>query len=201
MNSQADLVAHLRRSGVLRSPNLIDAFSRIDRADFIRPEYLPEAYEDYPLPIGYGQTISQPYTVAFMLEALQPQPGDTVLDIGSGSGWTTALIAHCAGSVTGVERIAELVAFSRRNLERYKFENASIIQAGKALGLPGQTFDKILVSAAADSLPETLLEQLKEGGTLVIPIGHSIRLLKKDADGTIREIIFEGFVFVPLVTG
>jgi protein-L-isoaspartate(D-aspartate) O-methyltransferase len=199
MNSQADLVSHLRWTGVLHSTSLIEAFERVDRADFIRPEYRAEAYEDYPLPIGYGQTISQPYTVAFMLEALRLKPEDTVLDIGSGSGWTTALIAQCAKHVTGVERIRELVAFSRNNLHPYGLKNAVIEEAGSELGLPGKRFDKILVSAAADSIPDTLLSQLNNGGILVIPVRYSILVIQKDRNGALSEEIFEGFVFVPLL--
>jgi protein-L-isoaspartate(D-aspartate) O-methyltransferase len=199
MNSQADLVSYLRRTGVLHSPNLIEAFQKTDRSDFVRPEYRAEAYEDYPLPIGYGQTISQPYTVAIMLEALRLKPEDTVLDIGSGSGWTTAIIAQCANHVTGLERIRELVAFSRNNLQPYGLENAVIEEAGGTLGIPGKRFDKILVSAAADRLPVTLLDQLNDGGILVIPVRYSILVVKKDQNGSLSEEEFEGFVFVPLV--
>jgi protein-L-isoaspartate(D-aspartate) O-methyltransferase len=199
MQSQAELVQHLIRTGILRSPALIDAFSTIDRIDFVRPEYQHEAYGDFPLPIGYGQTISQPYTVAFMLEALQPGPEDTILDIGSGSGWTTALLARCAKDVTGVERIAELVTFARDNLARYNFDNASVQQAGRELGIPSKTFDKILVSAAADELPRSLLEQLNPGGTLVIPIRNSIVVLNKMQNGEISQRTHQGFVFVPLI--
>lgn len=199
MNSQAELVSYLRATGVLHSINLVEAFLKVDRAGFVRPEYLVEAYEDYPLPIGYGQTISQPYTVAFMLEALRLRPEDTVLDIGSGSGWTTALIAHCARHVTGVERIRELVAFSRHNLRPYGLENAVIEEAGPGLGLSGRRFDKILVSAAADTLPDTLIDQLNNGGILVIPVRHSIVVVQKDGQGALSEQVYEGFVFVPLL--
>ena len=199
MNSQEALVAHLQRIGVLTSPLLIEAFRSIDRADFVRPEYRAEAYEDYPLPIGYGQTISQPYTVAFMLEALRLQPEDSVLDIGSGSGWTTALIACCAGSVRGVERIPQLVDYARANLARYTLDNASVREAGEALGAPGERFDKILVSAAAECLPTLLLEQLKEGGILVIPVRHAILVVHKEEDGHCTQQVYEGFIFVPLL--
>lgn len=199
MKTEEELVSHLKRYGVLRSKNLISAFMHIDRADFIRPEYFEEAYEDYPLPIGQGQTISQPYTVAFMLEALHLHPSDSVLDIGSGSGWTTALIAHCAKEVVGIERLDDLVRFGRRNLERYNLSNASIIRAGSELGIPGRTFDKILVSAAARTLPESLLSQLRNGGRLVIPVEHAIVVVAKDDQGMISQSFFEGFNFVPLI--
>src|SRR3989338_5684724 len=114
-------------------------FEKIDRADFVSSEYQAEANENYPLPIGFGQTISQPFTVAFMLKLLSPQEGDKVLDVGCGSGWTTALLANLVGKtgkVFGVEIIPELVSFCRKNLAKYNFPNAEIIQAGAELGLP-----------------------------------------------------------------
>ena len=107
MDSKEELVAHLERNtGVLKTPVLKAAFKVVDRKDFVAGDYAIEAYEDYPLPIGYGQTISQPTTVAFMCELLGPKRGDKILDLGSGSGWTTALLAHVVGpegSVVGVE--------------------------------------------------------------------------------------------------
>jgi protein-L-isoaspartate(D-aspartate) O-methyltransferase len=199
MRTNTELIEHLRRTGVLHSPALIESFTAVDRKDFVRPEHLPQAYEDYPLPIGYGQTISQPFTVAFMLELLELRPDDTVLDIGSGSGWTTALIAVIAKKVWGVERIPELAAFARANLSKYHFENAAIETATSQLGIPGRTFDKILVSASALDLPNTLIEQLNPGGILVIPVRDSIFQIKKQLDKTITENEHYGFVFVPLI--
>ena len=199
MTSQSELVDHLRRRGVLNSKNLINAFHTVDRKDFVRPEYRSEAYEDYPLSIGYGQTISQPYTVSFMLEALQVGPDDSVLDIGSGSGWTTAMIATMAREVTGMERIPELVEFARQNLAKYDFPNARIERSGEELGCPQKTFDRILVSASAQYLPDTLISQLNAGGKLVIPVQDSIVVISKADDGSLSKEVFYGFVFVPLI--
>lgn len=178
------------------------AFKKINRADFVTPDYQVEAGEDYPLPIGYGQTISQPFTVAFMLELLEPQKGDRVLDVGSGSGWTTALLAVLVsekGKVFGVEKIPELVEFGRKNLTKYNFPNAKIIQAGAELGLPSEApFARILVSAAAEAIPETLLQQLQSPGVMVLPVKNTLIQIKKDTVGKITRKEFPGFAFVPL---
>lgn len=188
---------------VLKNPRIIEAFEKIDRADFVLPEFHQEAHEDYPLPIGGGGTISQPYTVAFMLELLQPEPGDKILDIGSGSGWSTALLAQIVGEqgkVVGLEIVPELVEFGQKNLAKYNFPNAEIRQATPGVvGLPNESpFDRILVSAAASKIPEELIGQLKSPGRLVIPVQNSIWLVKKNSAGQISKTEYPGFVFVPL---
>ncbi|MCJ7765344.1 MAG: methyltransferase, partial [Thiovulaceae bacterium] len=146
------------------------------------------------------QTISQPYTVAFMLELLQPQPNDRVMDIGSGSGWTTALLAALCKDVDAVERHKELIAFSRENLAKYPFENITLHKAGGTLGLKGKHFDKILVSCSAREMPRELIEQLSPGGTMVIPVEESIFKVVKNLDGSLQTDEYPGFLFVPLVT-
>jgi len=210
MESQAQLVEHLIKSGVLRTPHIITAFRAIDRNDFVPQDWQSVAYEDYPIPIGYGQTISQPYTVAFMLELLQPKPGQKILDVGSGSAWTTALLAHIVGlkgKVFGIEIIPGLVEFGKQNVAKYRFDHAQILQAGppageagKKLGLPKEApFDKILASAAANKLPKELIQQLQIGGTLVVPVRNDVlRVQKISAKETAVET-FPGFAFVPLV--
>ena len=132
--NNSNLVEKLKVDGFLKMPAIISAFQKIDRADFVLPQYSNEAYEDYPLPIGHGQTISQPATVAFMLELLQPKIGEKILDIGAGSGWATALLAEIVGKdgkVYGLEIISELVEFGKNNLGKYNFNNAEILLAGK----------------------------------------------------------------------
>jgi len=146
------------------------------------------AYENFPLSIGYGQTISQPFTVAFMLEKLEPKKGDEILDIGSGSGWTTALLAQIVGPtgiVIGLELNPELAELGRRNLQKYKLNHARIEKTEKkVLGKPSQEFDKILVSASARKIPKELIEQLKPNGILVVPVEHSIfKVTKKIGAG------------------
>ncbi|MCA9392372.1 protein-L-isoaspartate O-methyltransferase [candidate division WWE3 bacterium] len=202
MNSNADLIRHLMHVGVLQSPNVIDAFAKIDRKDFVTDQSEDEAYFDIALPIGFDQTISQPTTVAVMLELLDVQTGDSVLDVGSGSGWSTALLGHLvgdSGSVLGVEIIPELVSFGQQNLSKHHNLNATIGQAGEDLGEPGQTFDRILVSAEARQVPQALIDQLNVGGVMVIPINHSIFKISKVAENEIEKDEVAGFVFVPLV--
>ncbi|MFA5985926.1 MAG: protein-L-isoaspartate O-methyltransferase [Parcubacteria group bacterium] len=201
MNTQQELVDHLVHSGVLVTPRIIDAFRDVDRKDFVLSIYdALEIYADHALPIGYGQTISQPFTVAFMCEILQPRAGDHILDVGSGSGWTTTLLAHIVGEtgvVRGVEIIPELVSFGAKNLAKYYHKNASIIQSSDAYGLPAyKPYDRILVSAAGTHIPQELVDQLSDDGILVMPVEHEIIRYKKDGGDIDR---YEGFSFVPLI--
>jgi len=198
-----ELIEELKHEGVLKDREMLRAFKEVDRKDFV-PDYAKaESHENYPLQIGYGQTISQPFTVAFMLDLLEPKPGEKILDVGSGSGWTTALLASAvgpSGQVFGVEVIPELVSFGKNNLSKYDFKHASIAEAGEKLGLPEKApFDKILVSAAGRSYPEELVGQLKIGGIMVIPIKESIWKVKKVSAEETRIEKHEGFVFVPLI--
>ncbi len=197
------LASELRMTGALRTPAVEAAFRAIDRADFVPKEEKPAAYLDTALPIGYGQTISQPTVVAFCLEELAVEPGNRVLDVGSGSGYTTALLAELVskgGEVTGLERVPELVAFGQQNLAKYAPANARIEQAGTALGKPSAApFDRILVSAAAREVPEALKQQLADGGHMVIPVGSAICVVDRAGD-TFATCCHEGFAFVPLVS-
>ncbi len=201
MTSHYQLSEYLQQRGTLTSPLLIESFNAIDRKDFVPFAFHDQAYEDYPLSIGEGQTISQPYTVAFMLELLELQEDDKVLDIGCGSGWTTALLAHIvkSGSVTALERIPQLLALAQSNLDKYTFTNIHLQLAGTTLGLPEQTFDKILVSAAANELPFELVQQLNPGGIMVIPIQNKIAVIYKKEDDRFIEEDHYGFRFVPLI--
>ena len=197
------LVDNMISSNILKSPLIIDAFRTIDRKYFVPEEMIEDAYIDAPLPIGNYQTISQPSTVAFMMERLDPKDGNTVLDIGSGSGWTTALLCYMVGdkgSVTGVERVDTLVEQGSDNLSKFRFNShCHIEKAGDKLGLPDKQFDRILVSAAAEEIPKELFLQLKIGGILVIPIGESIFKFTKISDTEVEKEEFYGFVFVPLI--
>ncbi|PIP22135.1 MAG: protein-L-isoaspartate O-methyltransferase, partial [Candidatus Nealsonbacteria bacterium CG23_combo_of_CG06-09_8_20_14_all_39_25] len=173
-----------------------------------RVDFLPKDLEDLAelneaLPIGYGQTISQPLVVAFMIEQLQPQPGDKILDIGSGSGWTAALLAEIVGpegKVIAIDIISELVEFGRKNIEKYNFVKKGVVQcvcADGSKGYPKEApFDKILVSATAKELSSAWKEQLKIGGRIVTPINTSIWVFLKKNEKEFTEIEYPGFVFV-----
>jgi protein-L-isoaspartate(D-aspartate) O-methyltransferase len=203
MTSNRQLVDHMMAYGALRSSSIVEAFLRCDRVDFVPMQLYQEAYQDHPLPIGEGQTISQPSTVAIMLELLNPQVGNRVLDIGSGSGWTTALLAHIVGKdgfVEGVERVPYLVDYGRRSLSKAHVSNASIESAKEGiLGKPGRLYDRILVSASAADVPTSLFDQLKDGGVLVAPVLSSVWRFRKEKYGTLKAYEFPGFTFVPLI--
>lgn len=204
-NSNQELVNHLKKTGVLKTEIIINAFLNIDRKDFIKPEHLFEAYGDYPLPIGENQTISQPWTVAFMLELLQPSKDQKVLDIGFGSGWTTALLAHIVGDkgkVYGVEILPSVFEFGKNNISKYNFIKRGIVELKLGDGSKGwkehSPFDRILVSAAAKEIPQRLIDQLANNGILVIPDRNGIWKIEKREE-TIDKQYFPGFAFVPLV--
>ena len=188
---------------ILKSPQIIKAFEEVDRKYFVPDLFQENAYIDAPLGIGENQTISQPSTVAFMLEHLSPQRGEKILDIGTGSGWTTALLCHIVGeegSVLGLERIESLVELGKFNLARYcNDDHCTIQKAGEKLGVPGEKFDKILVSASADELPQELIDQLNIGGKLVIPVQYSIEVITKTAEDDYQRENIYGFQFVPLI--
>ncbi len=205
--SWQQLVEELVDSGYLKTPRIIEAFKTIDRKDFVLPEYETEAYGNYPLPIGGGQTISQPLTVAFMLELLGPEAEEKILDVGSGSGWVTALLAEIVGpqgAIIGVERITELCGFGKENLKKYFPENRAKIFCGDATSIvpAAGPFDKVIAGAAASKdIPEIWREALKIGGVVVAPIANSIwRFTKKSEDEWQKEE-FPGFAFVPLISG
>ncbi len=203
--TKENLIKNLVSKHSLKSKHIIDAFENVDRANFVPKDKLEDAYQDHPLSIGYGQTISQPTTVAFMLELLDPEYGDKVLDVGSGSGWTTALLAYVVGEkgyVYGVERIPSLIKFGRENLIKNNVANAEIVEAEKDIGLSDRApFNKILVSASSKNIPIELKDQLAVGGRMVIPIKDSVVEVNKVGEGEFTETDYYGFRFVPLISG
>jgi protein-L-isoaspartate(D-aspartate) O-methyltransferase len=147
---------------------------RVPRHQFVPEALRARAYEDHPLPIGDGQTISQPYVVALMLESLQLAPTDKVLEVGTGSGYVTALLAELAAKVFSIERHPALADGARDVLAGLGYANVQVFTGDGTLGLPAAApFDAILVSAAAPAVPSALLTQLREGGRMIIPVGYS----------------------------
>ena len=200
------MVDQLIDGGVLKTPALIAAFRAIDRADFVLDSLRNQAYANYPLPIGYGQTISQPYTVAFILELLQPRADQKILDIGSGSGWPTALLAHVvgpAGHVIALERIKKLADQCLQNLSRYNFikEGTVEVHAKNAqTGLPEKApFARIISAAQVLKIPQAWLDQLANNGRLITPQNHSIFVIDKLSDQDYRQKEYPGFAFVPFI--
>ena len=205
------LINELIEQKYLKSPLIIDAFKKIKRADFVPQEITREKGKEFvnefnaPLSIGYGQTISQPLTVAFMLELLQPKKGDKILDIGSGSGWQTAMLCQIVGSegfVYAIERIPELKEFGQANVEKYNFKNVEFICGDGSKGLLDKApFDKIIVAASvAEEIPQSWKDQLKIKGRLVTPVKGSIWLVIKKQKDKFEEEEYPGFVFVPLIS-
>jgi len=211
------LIDNLIEEGWLKNKRIIEAFKKVKRKDFLPEDIKNLAELNEALPIGLGQTISQPLVVAFMLEQLQPQPGDKILDVGSGSGWTTALLAEIIGSrgkVIAIEVIPELMEFGKKNVEKYNFVEKGVVEficADGSKGYPNiasrpelaEGFDKILASAAAPELSPVWKEQLKIGGRIVTPIGSSIWLFIKKSEKkgfVFEEVEYPGFTFVPLIT-
>ncbi len=166
-----DLVAASRAAGV-RDARLLEAIGAVPRAGFVPPDLIAYAHRDSPLPIPHGQVTTQPSLVAQMVEALELASSDRVLEIGTGFGWQTALLARLAGEVWSVERWEDIARTARANLERHGVENATVVVGDGSLGLHEHApYDAILIAAAFPQVPATLAEQLAEGGRLVQPVG------------------------------
>lgn len=204
------LLKELIGAGVLKNQSIIAAFQKIDRKDFVTEECKNEAYLNIPLPIGYGQTISQPLTVAFMLEILQPEKGHKILEIGSGSGWQTALLSCIVGDppdgegkVFALELIPELSEFGKKNVAKYNFfksGTAKFYCFNAANGMPKEApFDRIISAASCQEVPPAWKEQLKIGGRMVVPVKNSLNLFIKKAESEFERMEFPGFAFVPFV--
>lgn len=168
------MVAHQLRGRGITDRSVLEAFSGIPREKFVLPQDQSRAYDDCPLPIGWGQTISQPYIVALMLEVLEIKPGDKVLEVGAGSGYQTALLAFMQASLFSVELVSGLVSRAREVLDELRLK-ASLIQGDGSQGWEEKApFDKIIVSAAAPEVPAPLKKQLGCPGRMIIPIGDRV---------------------------
>jgi protein-L-isoaspartate(D-aspartate) O-methyltransferase len=201
------LVNNLIKDGYLKNDLIIAALEHIDRIEFVPRELELLVDADVALPIGYGQTIPKPMVIALMLELLDSQPGQKILDVGSGSGWTTALLAKIVGDggkVVSMERMKSLSDFAKKNTDKYGFVKkgtAEFYHGDIAVGFPPEApYDRILVSPSVlDEIPQTLKNQLKLGGKMVVPVGNSIIYLEREGENEFFREEFPGFDFVPFI--
>jgi protein-L-isoaspartate(D-aspartate) O-methyltransferase len=195
--------SQLRARGI-KDERVLEAMSRVPRHIFVGDRYRNQAYEDHPLPIGEDQTISQPYIVAVMLEMLALKASDRVLEIGTGSGYATALLSELAESVVSIERHFALANQACDIIQELGYHNVQILLGDGSLGYPqGAPYDAILVSAAAPGAPPALLVQLADSGRMVIPVGSSdsqqLELIRKE-NGQLRSVLSDPCRFVPLIS-
>ena len=200
---RARMVEEQLRSRGIRDERLLAAMAKVPREEFIPSEDAANAYGDFPLPIGDGQTISQPYIVAAMVEVLELNPEDRVLEVGTGTGYQAAILGKLAADVWTIERHAELADQAREILYRLGYKNVHVLHGDGSLGLPEHApFNKILVAAAAPRVPETLVAQLADGGRLVVPVGsrseQQVEVIRKLGD-QISITKHDLCRFVPLV--
>jgi protein-L-isoaspartate(D-aspartate) O-methyltransferase len=191
------------RARGIRDERVLAAMFHVPRHEFAAPDYRDQVYEDHPIPIGEGQTLSQPYIVAIMLEALALDPSHVVLEIGTGSGYQTALLSELTRQVYSVERHASLARAAEATLARLGYNNVNVVLGDGSHGLAEPApFDAIVVSAAAPQIPPPLFEQLCEGGRMVIPVGpaqaQELQLVRKQAGQPVVASL-EGCRFVPLI--
>lgn len=187
------------------SDAVMQAMATVDRADFVPARYRERAYADGPLPIGYGQTISQPYIVALMSDLLELEPESVVLEVGTGSGYQAAILAQLAKQVYSLERVNELAEEAQERFARLGYSNIEVRHANGYYGWQEKgPFDGIIVTAAASKIPPALVEQLKPGGRMVIPVGpaygyQELICLTRDAEGNVNQRNILGVAFVPLI--
>lgn len=213
-----ELTDSLIQDGYLKTKEIIEAFEQIDRADFVPEDQREYAYQNTPLSIGFNQTISQPLSVAFMLELLEPKAGERVLDIGSGSGWQAAILAEIVGtktsegaegessrgSVVAIERVSELIPVSSASIDRYGFIQQGIVTVVHGDGTKGYKkaapYDRIIASASSEGdVPVAWQRQLKIGGRIVAPVGSSIVVIDKISKMKYSKKEYFGYSFSPLV--
>lgn len=202
--ARAALVAELRRQGI-QSEEVLAAIDRVPRERFVAEAYRDLAYANHPLPIGQGQTISQPFIVALMSELLETEAGDRVLEIGTGSGYQAAILAELGCEVFSIEIVGELAAGAQALLHELDYGRVHVRHGDGYLGWPEEApFDKVIVTAAPEEIPDALVEQLRVGGKMIIPVGpqgavQQLTLLEKGADGEVRTTRILSVAFVPMV--
>jgi protein-L-isoaspartate(D-aspartate) O-methyltransferase len=201
---EAMVERQLRRRGI-SEPDILDAFRAVPREAFISKDYAHLAYGDHPLPIEANQTISQPYIVALMVQAAAITHGDTVLEVGAGSGYAAAVVSRIAARVVAIERQHDLVEIARQRLERLGYSNVLIVEGDGTRGCPDEApFDAILAAASGSHVPSALIAQLAPNGRIVMPLGEPglpqelVKVTKQD-DGILKQENLGGVRFVPLI--
>jgi protein-L-isoaspartate(D-aspartate) O-methyltransferase len=202
---QINLIMQLRKHGI-HDTRVLRAMELVPREQFVEVAFIDQAYADSALPIACGQTISQPYIVAYMSQCLGAEPADTVLEIGTGSGYQAAVLSHLCRQVLTIERYKELQKGAAKQFEKLGIKNITTIIGDGWIGWPPQApYDRIIVTAATPEVPEALLEQLKVGGKMILPLGetresqHLVEINKTDAGLEQKELL--AVRFVPLVKG
>ena len=194
----------IERRGI-ENPRVLQALRDVKRHLFVEPEDVTSAYEDHPLPIGHGQTISQPYIVALMTEVIDPQPADRVLEIGTGSGYQAAVLSRLVEHVFTIEIVEALGEAAQTRLKNLGYQNVSVKVGDGYKGWPEHApFDKIVVTAAPPEVPQALVDQLAPGGCMVVPVGTTFQellLVEKSKGGEISKRVITGVRFVPMVKG
>jgi len=199
------MVERQLRSRGITEPRILDAFRAVPREAFISDEYAHLAYGDHPLPIEAGQTISQPYIVALMIQAAAIKPGDKVLEVGAGSGYAAAVISRVAARVVGIERQHDLVMVANERLKRLGYHNVAIVEGDGTKGWPREApYDVILAAASGSHVPKSLIGQLADDGRIVMPIGEpgwvqKLVKIAKTKGGSLEESDLGGVRFVPLI--
>ena len=186
----------------ISDPATLEAMQAVPRHEFLPLRLRGEAYGDYPLPIGYGQTISQPYIVAFMTGAIRPRPGEKILEVGAGSGYQAAVLAQMGADVYTVEIVEPLAEMAAQTLERLGYQNAHVRHGDGYRGWPEHApFDAVIVTCAPDKIPPDLVAQLKDGGRMIIPVGGGMEqelvLLRKNGEQIEKQSVLP-VRFVPM---
>ena len=201
---EAMVERQLKRRGIT-DQHILDAFLEVPREAFVSPQYAELAYGDHPLPIEAGQTISQPYIVALMIQAAGIGLRDKVLEVGAGSGYAAAIISRIAGEVVAIERQHELVGIARERIGRLGYDNIEIIEGDGTKGCPDRApFDAILAAASGSHVPNALLDQLAQNGRIIMPLGspgwaQELVKVTKRGDGSVERENLGGVRFVPLI--
>lgn len=197
------LINSLINEGILSTKEIIAAFRKVKREDFVQPQYREYVYADEPLPIIEGQTISQPYTVAAMTEALQPAAGQKILEIGAGSGYQAAILSEIIGEkgkIITTERIEKLAEFATKNLRKARCMNVIVINFDGTQGYEKEApYERIIVTARAPDIPKALIDQLKVNGIMVIPVEDQLLRIRKTEKGNIEKTFLGYYAFVPLI--